>query len=177
MRGFRTFHFFGFDSCYETFIDETGREQIKLSADGKGKLHAHAKPETIHDIRTTKVCEFTDDNRGVAYEKEYFTNSAMLAQADEFIQLVEDIAGGIRAGLMDQVFFHVHGEGLIPDIACSVKFPLHADRTRYRKRGMPALRLLNAPSGGIKPAVPAFADPEVVAAMVAAFAKGNNANA
>lgn len=140
MRGFRRFHFFGFDSSYETELDANGVEQIKLSDDGKGRLHAHAKPETIHDVRTTRVCEMDPAGDNVVYEKEYFTNSAMLAQADEFISLISDIAQGFKQGLMDQVYFHVHGDGLIPDIACSVKYPFHADRSRIRTNDMKAIR-------------------------------------
>lgn len=130
MRGFRSFHLFGFDSSYETFMDETGVEQIALM-DGKGKLHAHSKPETIHDVRTTKVYE-TSPSGELIYEKEYFTNSAMLSQADEFQTLISDIAGGIKDGFMEQVYLYVHGDGLIPDIACSQPYQLHFDRKRNR---------------------------------------------
>lgn len=151
MRGFRTYHFFGFDSSYETELDANGVEQIKLAEDGKGKLHAHAKPETLHDIKTTRVVEFTDDNTGVAYEREYFSNSAMLCQADEFILLISDIAQGIKCKAMDDVSFLVHGDGLIPDIACSVRYPLHVDQKRWRTHGMAAIRSMAPPNDKPKP--------------------------
>ncbi len=135
MRGCRTFHLFGFDSSYETFVDADGREQIALGADGKGKLHAHAKPETIHDVRTTKILEQDPSGARTIYEKDYFCNSAMLSQADEFSTLIDDIRAGIKTGAMDDIGLHVHGDGLIPDIACSARYPFHADRTRIRKNG------------------------------------------
>lgn len=133
MRGMRTFHLFGFDSSYETELDASGVEQIKLSDDGKGRLHAHAKPETIHDVKTTKVLEQDSSGERAIYQKDYFTNSAMLSQADEFTSLIDDIRDGVRGGFMDDVFFYVHGDGLIPDIASSGRYPFHFDRTRIRK--------------------------------------------
>lgn len=135
MRGFRTFHLFGFDSSYETHVDAEGREQITLSADGKGKLHAHAKPETVHDVRSTKVLEQDPSGTKTIYEKDYFCNSAMLSQADEFTTLIDDIVGGIHTGFMDSIHLYVHGDGLIPDIASSARYPFHFDRTRIRKNG------------------------------------------
>lgn len=153
MRGFRRFHFFGLDSSYETELDKEGVEQIKVGADGKGKLHAHAKPETIHDVRTTRVVEMDATNENIVYEKEYFTNSAMLAQADEFILLIQDISQGIKGGHIDQVWFHVHGDGLIPDIACSVKYPFHADRSRIRTNAMPIIRPAPKPELDLKPSL------------------------
>lgn len=135
MRGFRSFHLFGFDSSYETIIDANGVEQIALGSDGKGKLHAHAKPETIHDVKTTKVLERSGDGERVIYEKDYFANSAMLAQATEFQDLIDDIRGGIQANLMDDIKLYVHGDGLIPDIASAARYPFHFDRTRIRANG------------------------------------------
>lgn len=134
MRGFRGYHLFGFDSSYETHLDENGVEQITLGPDGKGKLHAHAKPEAIHDVKTTKVVQNRGDGT-IFYEKDYFCNAAMLAQADEFIKLVDDIREGIRLRTMDDIRFHVYGDGLIPDICCTPRYPFHADRTRIRVNG------------------------------------------
>lgn len=135
MRGFREFHFFGFDSCYETYVNDKGVQQIALSPDGKGKLHAHAKPETVHDVKSTKIVQQSADGNRVVYEKDYFTNSAMLAQADEFTILVDDLRQGIIGGFMDDISIIVHGDGLIPDIACSPRYPLHFNRKRIRPNG------------------------------------------
>ncbi len=135
MRGFRVFHLVGFDSSYETYRDAEGVEQIKPGTDGKGKLHAHAKPETIHDVRSAKALQKSSDGLRTVYEKDYFTNSAMLSQAEEFKTLIDDLRGGVTGGFMDDLSIRVHGDGLIPDICCTPRYPLHFDRKRIRANG------------------------------------------
>ncbi len=131
MQGFRHFHLFGFDSSYEDYFDDAGELQIKLGADGKGKLHGHAKPEALHDVRKARVVEKSAAGETL-YERDYYTNSAMLCQANEFSGFISDVAGGIREGFMDTIYIYVHGDGLLPDMACSRNYRLHFDRKRNR---------------------------------------------
>jgi hypothetical protein len=110
--GFREFHFFGFDSCYE---NEQSTE-----------LHASPKPETIHDKKRVKIpfplCE-----------QIYYSNGAMIAQAECFEQMVRMIAMDIFMGRLPQFTIQVHGEGMIPDIASA--YGLHAKPERNYRYG------------------------------------------
>lgn len=111
--GFRHFHFFGVDSCYET-------EQSK-------ELHASPKPEAIHDKKRVKIpfplCE-----------QIYYSNGAMIAQAQVFEAMIRMIASDIFVGRLPEFTIHVHGDGMLPDIASAYGLHARAERNfRYGK--------------------------------------------
>lgn len=110
--GFRDFHFFGVDSCYES-------EQST-------ELHASPKPEAIHDKKRVKIpfplCE-----------QIYYSNGAMIAQAQVFESMIRMIANDIFVGRLPNFTIQVHGEGMIPDIASA--YGLHAKQERNFRYG------------------------------------------
>jgi hypothetical protein len=110
--GFREFHFFGVDSCYE---DEQSTD-----------LHASSKPEAIHDKKRVKI-PFPMG------EQIYYSNGAMIAQAECFEQMIRMIASDIFMGRLPTFTIQVHGEGMIPDIASA--YGLHAKPERNFRYG------------------------------------------
>lgn len=104
LQGFRTFHLFGFDSCFATNPDGT----VKLF-DGKPRLHAYPKPEAILDSLELTIPELG--------EKKYYGNTMMLSQADEFQEFLVTNKDAQSRGLLEKHAMWVHGTGLIPDIA------------------------------------------------------------
>lgn len=105
--GFRKFHLFGVDSCYE--------------AEESTSLHAYDKPETIHDKKRVRI-PFPLE------ERTYYSNAAMIMQAEVFEGMIRMIANDIFVGRLPAFTIQVHGYGMIPDIASA--YGLHADQKR-----------------------------------------------
>lgn len=119
MLGLREIHLFGFDSCLEQNEDRT----LKIK-DEKPVLHAYPKPEGILDVKELTI-PYPDG------EKVYYGNTMMLAQADEFQEFLLTRDKGLKNGILAHHTIHVHGAGLIPDIARF--YGLHFDQRKQVK--------------------------------------------
>lgn len=108
MMGFREIHYWGFDSSCDT------------SEDKNGKLHAYEKADSVKDRIFIKIK--SEDGES---EETFTSNTHMARQAQEYIELRDQMIANFKAGRSDWLRDIFHGEGLLPAIARNLG--IHAD--------------------------------------------------
>ena len=107
--GFRTIHYWGFDSSAEVSEERPD-----------GKMHGYEKVESVKDRLTIKV----KDEEG--FDRDFVTNSHMSRQAQEFLEIREEWVLFVRMGKMQWINETFHGDGLLPTMAA--RLGIHADK-------------------------------------------------